>query len=114
MAKKRTKEEQGSDGEGDKFDLTIARSLLSANITDPTEMRIHELIDECPDDKIPIVSVRQGIIPGTHRVTFTGDMDLMNMDHLVTDRNVFAKGAIRCAEWVSDNQPGVYNITETI
>jgi len=65
-------------------------------------------------NKIPLIAIRYGDIPGTHRVTFIGESDVKNIDHVVTDRKIFAKGAVDTAHWLLDQKPGLYCITDRL
>jgi 4-hydroxy-tetrahydrodipicolinate reductase len=47
-----------------------------------------------------ITSTREGAIPGTHTVGFNGPADTITLTHTVTDRAVFAHGALEAAKWL--------------
>lgn len=51
-------------------------------------------------DKIPIISIRHGDIPGTHRVIFIGK-DLISLDNIALSRDEFAYGALSASEWLA-------------
>ncbi|MEQ9561514.1 MAG: 4-hydroxy-tetrahydrodipicolinate reductase [Woeseiaceae bacterium] len=55
---------------------------------------------------------RLGENPGEHAVTFANDMESLELRHKVTDRQVFASGALRAARWLVSRQPGLYSIAD--
>ncbi len=52
------------------------------------------------DNKITINSLRIGEIPGTHTVTWTSEIDTIELKHTAHNRSGFAIGAILAAEWL--------------
>ncbi len=61
---------------------------------------------EVPD---PLV-VRGGGIFGVHRIYAMGLEEVLMMEHVALNRRVFASGAIRAAQWVVRQPPGLYNM----
>jgi 4-hydroxy-tetrahydrodipicolinate reductase len=55
---------------------------------------------------------RAGENPGEHTVTFTSDMESLELTHKVTNRQVFAKGALRAARWLADRPSGLYSVAD--
>lgn len=49
---------------------------------------------------IGVTSTREGAIPGTHTVGFGGPADTVTLTHTVSDRAVFAHGALEAAKWL--------------
>ena len=58
--------------------------------------------------------IRAGDIVGEHTVTFAGDGERIELTHRATDRMVFARGAIRAAEWLIGRPAGVYGMHHVI
>lgn len=56
--------------------------------------------------KLPIKSVREGQIPGTHIVTYSSEIDDIEIKHTAHSRKGFALGAVLVAEWIR-NKKGV-------
>ncbi|GMB92362.1 Dihydrodipicolinate reductase DapB [Helicobacter bizzozeronii] len=61
-------------------------------------------------DEIGFVSLRGGDVVGKHIVGFYLDGEYLELTHIATDRNIFAKGALQAAKWLISQQPGLYNI----
>ena len=70
-------------------------------------------INEKTDTKgvLPIISLREENVPGTHTVTYSSPLETIEVKHIAHDRKVFAQGVVRVAEWVADQQ-GVLTISD--
>ncbi len=61
-------------------------------------------LDRTPDDSIiPINSVREGQVPGTHSVRYHSTVDNITLQHQALSRQGFALGAVLVAEWLPGN-----------
>jgi 4-hydroxy-tetrahydrodipicolinate reductase len=58
--------------------------------------------------------VRGGAIVGEHEVIFAGQGEILEMDHSVLSRDVFAYGAIRAARFMLGKKPGLYSMKDVI
>lgn len=52
------------------------------------------------NEQIVIHSVREGQVPGTHRIRYQSDMDTIEIKHTAHSRQGFALGAVLVAEWL--------------
>ena len=50
--------------------------------------------------KIDIASNRAGRIPGTHEIGFDSSADTITLTHTARNREGFARGALRAAQWI--------------
>lgn len=64
--------------------------------------------------KIGFASSRTGDVIGEHEVRFGSDTELIKLSHMALNRRVFAEGAIKAAEWASDQPPGHYGINDVL
>jgi 4-hydroxy-tetrahydrodipicolinate reductase len=62
---------------------------------------------------IPIESVREGDVVGTHELTFNSDFEQIALTHTARDRRVFAEGALRAAEWLIGKK-GVFTMQDVL
>jgi len=60
----------------------------------------HQLGDSDSSRSFPISSVRTGTVPGTHTLTYEGPHETVSLSHVARDREAFAEGALRAAEWL--------------
>ena len=59
-----------------------------------------QLGDSDASRSFPISSVRAGTVPGTHTLTYEGPHETVFLSHVARDREAFAGGALRAAEWL--------------
>jgi 4-hydroxy-tetrahydrodipicolinate reductase len=57
---------------------------------------------------------RGGMIIGDHTVRFISDEEMIELSHRGISRNVYAKGALLAAEWVSKQKPGLYFMKDVL
>src|SRR6202789_3157300 len=58
--------------------------------------------------------VRAGDIVGEHTVTFASAGERVELTHRATDRMVFARGALRAAEWLIGRPAGLYGMRDVL
>lgn len=66
----------------------------------PTEVGIH--------------AVRGGDVVGDHTVIFAALGERVELTHKASDRGIFARGALRAAQWVAQQKPGVYDMQDVL
>ncbi|MBU6339657.1 MAG: 4-hydroxy-tetrahydrodipicolinate reductase [Rickettsiales bacterium] len=64
--------------------------------------------------EIGFATLRGGDVIGDHTVVFAGDGERVELTHKASNRDVFAKGAIRAAIWGSAKQPGFYSMRDVL
>jgi 4-hydroxy-tetrahydrodipicolinate reductase len=57
---------------------------------------------------------RLGNIVGEHQVMFVGDGEILTLNHSVTDRAIFARGAIAAALWLHGKPHGLYGMNDVL
>ena len=62
---------------------------------------------------IPIQSVREGTVPGTHTVTWNSEIDSISLTHEAKNRKGFAYGAVLAAEFIRFRQ-GVFTMNNVL
>ena len=63
--------------------------------------------------ELAIISERTGDAVGTHIVTYTSDVDTLELKHEAHSREGFALGALLAAEWLP-GRPGVFGMKELL
>jgi 4-hydroxy-tetrahydrodipicolinate reductase len=58
--------------------------------------------------------VRAGDIVGEHMVLFAGDGERIELTHRATDRDIFARGALRAALWIAGRSAGAYTMADLL
>jgi len=59
-------------------------------------------------------SVRGGDVVGDHTVIFAGLGERLELTHKASSRETFANGALRAAEWVVRQKPGLYSMEDVL
>jgi len=65
---------------------------------------------ERTSEEIGMQTVRGGDIVGEHTVYFIGMVERIELTHRAMSRDMFARGAIRAAQWLGGKQPGLYDM----
>jgi len=63
---------------------------------------------------IGFVAIRGGDIVGEHDVMFASPVERITLRHVAQSRDVFARGAIKAAEWVRSQAPGEYDMFDVL
>lgn len=71
-------------------------------------------IGERRKDEIALMSLRGGDIVGKHTIGFYLDGEYLELTHTATSRLTFAKGALDAAQWLIDQQNGLYNMNDAL
>ncbi len=70
-------------------------------------------LDQGDQNTIPIIAKRIENVPGTHTVTYTSEVDDIEIKHTAHNRQGFALGAVIAAEWLC-NKKGVYGMKDVL
>lgn len=63
---------------------------------------------------IGFASLRGGTVAGDHTVHFLADNERLSLSHLAENRAIFARGAVRAAEWLIGRGAGRYTMPEVL
>jgi 4-hydroxy-tetrahydrodipicolinate reductase len=63
---------------------------------------------------IGFASLRGGSVAGDHTVLFLGDDERLSLTHLAENRRIFAKGAVRAAQWLVGKPGGRYTMAQVL
>ncbi|MEL6741769.1 MAG: 4-hydroxy-tetrahydrodipicolinate reductase [Planctomycetota bacterium] len=66
------------------------------------------------DGTIGFATLRGGSVVGEHSVILAGEGERLELTHRATDRQIFAKGALRAAQWAFDQKPGRYDMLDVL
>jgi 4-hydroxy-tetrahydrodipicolinate reductase len=72
----------------------------------------------CPDEstehgKVPVKAIREGMVPGTHTITWNSDIDVISLRHEARNRKGLALGAVIAAEYIY-NRTGVFTLDQVL
>jgi 4-hydroxy-tetrahydrodipicolinate reductase len=74
----------------------------------------HGIIGERTKEEIGIQTVRAGDIVGEHTVVFGGIGERLEIIHRAHSRDNFARGAVRAAQWIVTQPPGLYDMQDVL
>ncbi|TCM18943.1 dihydrodipicolinate reductase [Novosphingobium sp. PhB165] len=63
---------------------------------------------------IGFAALRGGSVAGDHTVHFLADGERLSFSHLAENRTIFAKGAVKAAQWLKDKHAGRYTMPEVL
>ena len=90
---------------------TLARDILAA-LDRKDQIATDALLNRPPQpEELSVGYIRSGGIPGTHRITYTSDIDQVSIEHQAFSRRGFALGAVLAAEWMV-GKTGFYEFSE--
>ena len=64
--------------------------------------------------EVGVHALRGGDVVGDHTVIFAGLGERLELTHKASDRAIFARGALRAAQWVVSQKPGVYDMQDVL
>jgi 4-hydroxy-tetrahydrodipicolinate reductase len=63
---------------------------------------------------IGFATTRAGDVVGEHTVLFAGEGERIEISHKASNRQTFARGALRAALWIADKKPGLYDMQDVL
>ena len=93
--------------------LMAANALMSV-LERKTELVIGNTEGKIKANQLQISSLRVGSVPGEHSLILDSDADTIAITHTARNRNGFAAGAIKAAEWITAQKPGLYTMDDFI
>jgi 4-hydroxy-tetrahydrodipicolinate reductase len=69
--------------------------------------------DDISSNCIPIRSIREGVVPGTHTVAWNSEIDTIILKHEARNRKGFALGAIVAAEFIK-SRDGIFSMNDVM
>lgn len=96
--------------------LRLAEEVAAALGRDPKALTLARqgLVGERPPGEIAVQSLRGGDIVGEHTVFFIADGERIELTHRATNRETFARGALRAAAWIAGRAPGLYGMSDVL
>jgi len=84
--------------------ITLAEGVIS----EISRIRKWELAPPQPSpegrESLPIRAIRRDSVPGTHHVTYSSEIDDIEIIHTAHNRRGFALGAVMAAEYIHDKK----------
>ena len=97
--------------------VRIAQILAESLKRNLDQVAVHQrkgFIGERSSEEIGIQVIRAGDIVGEHTVLFAGAGERLEITHRAHSRDTFAQGAVKAAQWVVTQQPGLYDMQDVL
>ena len=72
------------------------------------------IVGERTSTEVGIHSLRGGDVVGDHTVIFADQGERLELTHKAASRETFANGALRAAQWVVGQKPGLYDMQDVL
>ena len=72
------------------------------------------IVGERTPGEIGIHALRGGDVVGDHTVIFAANGERVELTHKASSRETFANGALRAAQWVVQQKPGLYDMQDVL
>ena len=72
------------------------------------------IVGERTASEIGVHSIRGGDVVGDHTVIFANAGERVELTHKASSRDTFANGALRAAEWLVKQKPGLYDMQDVL
>ena len=79
-----------------------------------TAKTLSEIVKQALKIEVPIESIREGDVVGEHTVSFVGPGERLELTHRADSREIFARGALRAAQWVVGKPAGLYSMQDVL
>ena len=97
--------------------MKLAQVIAGALERDLEQVGVYErkgMIGQRTDAEIGIQTVRAGDIVGEHTVMFGGIGERLEIIHRAHNRDNFARGAVRAAQWIVPQPQGLYDMQDVL
>src|SRR5829696_2043287 len=72
------------------------------------------IVGERTANEIGIHALRGGDVVGDHTVIFAANGERVELTHKASSRDTFANGALRAAQWIVKQKPGIYDMQDVL
>jgi 4-hydroxy-tetrahydrodipicolinate reductase len=72
------------------------------------------IVGERTQNEIGIHAIRGGDVVGDHTVIFANNGERVELTHKASSRDTFANGALRAAQWIVRQKPGLYDMQDVL
>ena len=72
------------------------------------------IVGERTPSEIGVHSIRGGDVVGDHTVIFANTGERVELTHKASSRDTFANGALRAAQWLVKQKPGLYDMQDVL
>ena len=99
------------------IDLIESHHTMKRDAPSGTALRLVQALKDKANVNLPperVHSIRAGDIIGEHTIQFSGPGERITISHAASNRDLFARGALRAAAWLFRKPPGRYTIEQSL
>jgi len=90
----------------------VLENILLQNIERKTDIIEDKLERKIKENEIHFSSTRGGAVNFAHTIGFDSEADCIEIKHSARNRNGYALGAVKTAEWLVKQKPGFYTMED--
>lgn len=94
--------------------LEILADVRKLQLADALRHGREGIVGERTSGEIGIHAIRGGDVVGDHTVIFAANGERVELTHKASSRETFANGALRAAQWVVKQKPGIYDMQDVL
>ena len=94
--------------------LEILGDVRKVQLADALRHGRKGIVGERTSHEIGIHALRGGDVVGDHTVIFAANGERVELTHKASSRETFANGALRAAQWVVQQKPGLYDMQDVL
>ena len=91
-----------------------AAEARGVSLSDAMDSGRHGQTGARREGAIGFATLRGGTVAGEHSVIFAGNEERITLSHTAENRMIFARGAVRGAEWLIGKAPGRYTMAQVL
>ena len=91
-----------------------AAEARGIDLSDNLESGRHGYTGPRGEGHIGFATLRGGTVAGEHSVIFAGEQERLTISHSAENRMIFARGAVRGAQWLIGKEPGRYSMNDVL
>ena len=92
--------------------ITETHHKMKKDAPSGTAKTLGDILKEARE--VPIESIREGDVVGEHTVTFVGPGERLELTHRAGSREIFARGALRAAQWIVGKPAALYSMQDVL
>lgn len=95
-------------------EITETHHKMKKDAPSGTAKTLGEILKQILKTEIPIESIREGDVVGEHTVSFVGPSERLELTHRAGSREIFARGALRAAQWIVGKSAELYSMQDVL
>lgn len=93
--------------------VSLANDMIMENKNYSSWIHQKNIKPNTLEKQIAVTSYREYGVPGTHKISYKSNIDIIEITHRAKSRQGFALGAVIAAEWIA-NKKGVFTMQDVI